>query len=126
MAIKKGSASPVGELYNEVPDRLSDTFILVGIGYAAGGSPELGMFAALGAVLTAYVRALGKALTGKQDFCGPMAKQQRMFIVTLTALFCAFSSAYPRAPILALIVIVIGTVYTSGRRVLHIAAALRG
>ena len=125
VAIKKGTASPVGELYNEVPDRLSDTFILMGLGYAAGGSPELGMLAALCAMSTAYIRALGKALVGKQDFCGPMAKQQRMFLVTAVALFCAFSSVYLRAPIVILIIIALGSLYTSGRRLLRIAAALR-
>src|SRR5689334_15508097 len=37
VAVERGIASKVGELYNEVPDRVSDTAILVGLGYAAGG-----------------------------------------------------------------------------------------
>ena len=125
VAMKQGTASPIGELYNEVPDRVSDAFILIGFGYSSGGSPELGYLAALCAVATAYVRAVGKSLTGKQDFCGPMAKQQRMFLVTATALFCAFFSSYPTAPTLILAVITLGSIGTSVRRLLRIAQALR-
>ena len=54
VAIGRGVASPVGELFNEVPDRVSDTAVLVGLGVAAG-SLALGLGAALAAMLTAYV-----------------------------------------------------------------------
>src|SRR5258708_11125704 len=37
VAIASGRASAVGELYNEVPDRVSDAAILIGAGYAVGG-----------------------------------------------------------------------------------------
>ena len=56
----------------------------------------LGLGAACAAVFVAYVRAMGKAAGGgavKQEFCGPMAKQQRMFIVTVTALYCGLAPA---------------------------------
>src|SRR5262245_9528608 len=33
VAIQQGRASAVGELFNEVPDRISDAAILVGLGY---------------------------------------------------------------------------------------------
>src|ERR1051325_7842766 len=57
VAIASQRASPLGELYNELPDRVSDISIIVGAGYAAGGSPTLGYLAACIAVITAYVRA---------------------------------------------------------------------
>src|SRR6185436_8826335 len=57
VAVETGRASPLGELYNEVPDRFSDVFYLCGLGYAAGGSPMLGWLAAATALLTAYARA---------------------------------------------------------------------
>lgn len=85
VAIERGTASPLGEVFNEVPDRYSDAVILVALGYAAGGMPASGWAAALAAVLTAYVRAVGKGLGQPSDFRGPMAKQQRMFLVTLLA-----------------------------------------
>ena len=83
VAAERGSASRLGEIFNEVPDRYSDAAILVGLGYAAGGLPALGWAAALAAVLTAYVRAVGKGLGLASDYRGPMAKQQRMVLVTL-------------------------------------------
>src|SRR5439155_6616796 len=82
VAIECGKASPVGELYNEVPDRVSDAAILIGAGYAAGGDILLGSAAACVALFTAYVRAMGKAAGARNEFCGPMAKQQRMFVIT--------------------------------------------
>jgi phosphatidylglycerophosphate synthase len=87
VAIECRRASPVGELFNEVPDRISDAAILVGAGYAAGGDMTLGYLAACVALFTAYVRAMGKAAGVAQEFCGPMAKQQRMFLVTLVAVY---------------------------------------
>lgn len=126
VAIESGTASKVGELYNEIPDRVSDTAALVGLGYAAGGDPTLGWAAALAAMFTAYVRTTGKGAGAKHDFRGPMAKQQRMFLVTVTALFCAAAPAlYPRAPRVALAVVVVGSLLTALRRLLAIARALR-
>jgi phosphatidylglycerophosphate synthase len=52
VAIEAGTASPVGELYNEVPDRVSDTATLIGAGYAVGGHPTLGYVAACLALFT--------------------------------------------------------------------------
>ena len=89
VAIARGTASKVGELFNEVPDRVSDSAILIGLGYAPGGQVGLGYAAALAAMMTAYVRAVGKGAGTPNEFCGPMAKQQRMFLATMTCLFCA-------------------------------------
>src|SRR5262245_37734072 len=36
VAIASGRASPLGELYNELPDRTSDLAIIIGAGYAQG------------------------------------------------------------------------------------------
>jgi phosphatidylglycerophosphate synthase len=86
VAIGRGIASPAGELFNEVPDRVSDTAVLFGLGLAAG-EPVLGLAAALAAMATAYVRAVGKAAGAPSDFRGPMAKQHRMALVTAVAIW---------------------------------------
>ena len=135
VAVESGKASRVGELYNEAPDRVSDAATLVGLGYAAGGGVTLGYVAACLAVFTAYVRTLGKSAGAPNDFFGPMAKQQRMFIVTAAALYVALAprSGQPhwgpdaawRLPAGALIVIILGCVVTSIRRLARIARALR-
>ena len=90
VAVLQERASALGELYNEIPDRVSDAVTLVGFGFALGSNPWLGLVAALLAVFTAYVRAMGKVAGAHQEFCGPMAKPQRMFLVTVAALFIGF------------------------------------
>src|SRR5947209_4138786 len=56
VALQSGTGSPLGELYNEVPDRVADTAIFIGAGYATGSFPELGYLAACVALFVAYVR----------------------------------------------------------------------
>jgi phosphatidylglycerophosphate synthase len=71
-----------GDLFNELPDRASDALFFVGAGYLAG-NVELGWLCAVLAIFTAYVRAFGASLGQPQDFSGPCAKQQRMFLLTV-------------------------------------------
>lgn len=134
VAIAQGKASAVGELFNEIPDRISDSVILIGLGYSAAGSPAWGYLAAITAMFTAYIRAVGKGAGTQQQFCGPMAKQHRMFLATiavlLTAAFPAFTLCmggicrYGFVEI-ALVIIAIGSLDTSWRRLSKIARELR-
>ena len=82
VAVEHGRKTPLGVLYNEFPDRVADSVILVALGYACE-VPWLGWLSALGAALTAYVRVFGGALGFAQDFRGPMAKQHRMAVLTV-------------------------------------------
>jgi phosphatidylglycerophosphate synthase len=75
VAVVSGRASKVGELYNEVPDRVSDAAVFIGAGFAWGGNVALGYIATILAIFTAYVRAAGKIAGAPNEFCGPMAKQ---------------------------------------------------
>lgn len=135
VAIARATQSRVGELYNEVPDRVSDAATLIGLGYAALGEPWLGYVAALLAILTAYIRAVGKAGGAPSDFRGPMAKQQRMFLVTLAAVYLTLAPRPWRftwgpddtwgVPAAALALIAAGAAVTCVRRLLGIAASLR-
>lgn len=90
VAIEGGRRSSTGDLYNEAPDRLEDVLFLVGAGIAAAASQPwaliLGFFAAIAAVGTAYIRVFGVSLGQPQNFCGPMAKPQRMFFLTIGCL----------------------------------------
>ena len=86
VAIESGRASRLGELFNEVPDRVSDAATLIGLGHAVGGIPWLGDLAAVLALFVAYVRSAARNAGAPQDYSGPMAKQHRMFVVTVTAL----------------------------------------
>jgi len=81
VAVEGGKKSPLGPLFNEFPDRVSDSLVLVATGYACA-LPGWGWLAALLAVLTAYVRVFGGAMGFAQDFRGPMAKQTRMHVIS--------------------------------------------
>ncbi|WP_432799603.1 CDP-alcohol phosphatidyltransferase family protein [Poriferisphaera sp. WC338] len=90
VAVERGMSSRVGMMLNEVPDRISDIAVLVGLGYAASGNVVIGFWAALVAVMTAYIRAMGKVAGGekeKQEFVGWMSKSRRMFWVTVLAVW---------------------------------------
>ena len=134
VAVQTARASPVGELFNEVPDRVSDIAIFVGAGHAVGSSPELGCLAAIAALFTAYVRAEGKVAGAHQEFCGPMAKPQRMAVMTIAALYAAAApaawqpqlAAWPGRSTLAfaLLLVAAGSAFTALRRLRLIRHAL--
>lgn len=88
VAIECHQQSSLGGLFNEVPDRVADVMILLGLGYSVGASTILGFWVSLLALFIAYLRALGASLTGLQAFHGPMAKPHRMFAATLVCLVC--------------------------------------
>src|SRR5258708_5623567 len=75
VAVERGITSPVGELYNEIPDRISDSAVLIGVGIA-GGDWGLGASAALAAVATAYVRGAGERRRGARRLFVPRAEAQ--------------------------------------------------
>jgi phosphatidylglycerophosphate synthase len=87
VAVEHGRGSPVGPIWNELPDRLADGLFLVGAGYGASlagvaWAADAGWAAAVFAILTAYVRELGRGLGQAADFSGPMAKPHRMALLT--------------------------------------------
>ena len=127
VAVLREVASPVGELFNEVPDRVSDAATLIGFGYAAGSDPVLGFVATIFAIFLAYLRAEGKVAGAHQEFCGPMAKQQRMAAVTIAAIACVIvpGASDWQIPMFALWVIIAGCIMTIVRRLQRIATKLR-
>lgn len=134
VALASDEASPVGELYNEIPDRIEDVFILIGLGYAAGGAPTMGYGAAVLAVFVAYVRAMGGVAGARQSFTGPAAKPHRMFLVTVVSLYCAIAPSNWQplhaesgwgAAAVALAIISAGSVITAFRRIRRVTDDLR-
>jgi len=138
VAIEGNLRSPTGDLYNEIPDRISDTAVLIGAGYAITSHPTLGYLAAVGAIFVTYCRALGRSLELPSDFRGPMAKQQRMFLITIASIYLAFAPQswlfsvtaapyFPELGVLALVLVLIcmGEIITAWRRTASIASQLR-
>jgi phosphatidylglycerophosphate synthase len=135
VALEGGRKSAYGPIYNELPDRIEDSLLLIAAGYAA--DPQfgllLGLLAALLAAICAYVRLLGGTLGQPQDFSGPMAKPHRMFALTcgllaalLDALLRGNSHDGSRWLLLALGAVIAGTLFTITRRTLRMARKLRG
>jgi phosphatidylglycerophosphate synthase len=135
VALASGRASKTGELYNEVPDRISDAAVFIGAGFAWGGNITLGYIATILSIFTAYIRAAGKIAGAPNEFCGPMAKQHRMLVITV---ICVYFAVVPQswqilrsdklevgAMSLGLGVIIVGCCITIVRRLNRIAHALR-
>ncbi len=62
VAMASGKASRRGELLNDLPDRISDVLIFVGVAHSGWCHPLSGYWAAIFALLTAYVGTLGQAI----------------------------------------------------------------
>ncbi len=89
VAVEGGKKTPAGELFNDIPDRVSDTIIFIGLGLSIVTLPAglvLGLILALLACSSAYIRILGAYMGAPMNFTGPMAKQHRMATVTVCTL----------------------------------------
>jgi phosphatidylglycerophosphate synthase len=126
IAVEEGFKTRTGEIYNDAPDRVADVLLLVGAGYALGdlpGGPTSGWLAAVLALFTAYLRMLGMTVGTTPSFIGPMAKQHRMFTLTVTSLCAAAESLWTGsrwAMWIGLWVIVAGSIATAARRLRRI------
>lgn len=127
VAVEGGKATPTGALYNEVPDRIADSVLLIALGYAAGHG-WIGWLAALLAAITAYIRTLGGTLGQAQDFRGPLAKQQRMATMTVACILVPVELAWAGTRyilLIAAIVIAAGSALTCWTRLRAIAQRTR-
>jgi phosphatidylglycerophosphate synthase len=151
VAVEGGRGGPTGAIWNEFPDRIEDSLLLIAFGYAAGsfgyeiGRFAVGLLAALLAAICAYVRLLGATLGQPQDFGGPMAKPHRMAALTIGCLLAAATTAVlpydigrgdivpamGNVAVFAVLngtlgLVVIGTVATIALRLRRLSKALRG
>ena len=80
-----GQASLRGEILNDLPDRVSDVVIFAGVAHSGLMNPVIGYWAAIFALLTAYVGMLGQAVGVRREFGGMMSKPWRMVMLHLGA-----------------------------------------
>jgi len=131
-AVEPGKSGTSGPIWNELPDRIADLLFLVGAGYCAAASgmvlaAPLGWAAAVLAVLTAYVRELGRGLGFPADASGPMARPHRMAVLTAACVVAAFEPLWGwrgEALMVGLFAIVLGAIWTVVRRTRTLAARL--
>ncbi|MBA4058623.1 MAG: CDP-alcohol phosphatidyltransferase family protein, partial [Marivirga sp.] len=125
VAVEHNKKSPVGGLFNEVPDRVSDTFTLLGVGFLVKDmlyGMDLAYIAIFLAVSTAYIRTLGASLNCGHHFLGPMAKQHRMALLSIG---CVIAIWYQPIFYYLLIVMNIGLLITCYRRLAKVASLLQ-
>ena len=118
VAMEGGKKTAAGELFNDIPDRIADSLILIAAGYAiyvVNFAFIAGWCAAILAVMTAYIRTLATSIGAPTNFQGPMAKQHRMAVMTIACVLTAFE---PQGYfiLLALFIIIFGSIITIYRR----------
>jgi phosphatidylglycerophosphate synthase len=134
VALASGTASRTGEIANELPDRVSDVLIFVGVAHSGLCHPLGGYWAAIFALRVAHVGTLGQAVGAQREFSGLMSKPWRMVAlhggawVTLGLLW--FAGGHLRyGGLTALdwthLLIVLGCVQTVALRLVRIVRALR-
>ena len=128
VAVAANKASRRGEILNDLPDRISDVIIFVGVAHSGFMNPLFGYWAAILAVLTSYVGLFGQALNGQRDFGGMMSKPWRMVALSIGAWLTFLLQEGPeRFSIfdLTCVIIVIGCIQTIVVRLKRITAALQ-
>jgi len=85
VAVAAAQASSRGEILNDLPDRVSDVIIFAGVAHSGLNNPLFAYWAAIFALLTAYVGLFGQALGGQREFSGMMSKPWRMVALHIGA-----------------------------------------
>ncbi len=85
VAVAAGKASARGEIVNDLPDRISDVIIFVGVAHSDLMNPLIGYWTAIFSLFTAYVGLFGQAIARRREFGGMMSKPWRMVALSLGA-----------------------------------------
>jgi phosphatidylglycerophosphate synthase len=129
VAVAAGKASRRGEILNDLPDRVSDIVIFVGVAHSGLMNPLIGYWAAIFAVLTAYVGLFGQALGGQREFGGMMSKPWRMVALHIGAWLTFFLGGQSVTKFTILdwtcLVVIAGCIETIVVRLKRITAALQ-
>ena len=129
VAVAAGKASRRGEILNDLPDRVSDVIIFVGVAHSGLMNPIFGYWAAIAAVLTAYVGLFGQALGVQRQFGGIMSKPWRMVALHIGAWLALFLGGQSFASFTILdwtcLVVIGGSIQTIVVRLKRITAALQ-
>lgn len=86
VALAAGKASKKGEIVNDLPDRVSDVLIFVGVAHSGWCNPFLAYGVAIAALIVAYVGLFGQAVGVQREFSGVMAKPWRIVALSIGAL----------------------------------------
>lgn len=134
VALASGKASCRGEILNDLPDRLSDVLIFAGVAHSGLNTVPSGYWAAIAALITAYVGVFGQAVGVKREFSGVMSKPWRMVTLHIGAwitfaLIATKHEAFRIGQLTVLdwtcFIVIIGCVQTIWIRLAHTMRALK-
>ncbi len=133
VALASGKASWRGEILNDLPDRVSDIVIFVGVAHSGLMHPIIAYWAAIFALLTAYVGMFGQAVAVQREFSGLMSKPWRMVALhigawlTLAMITCGGDFHFGMLTILdwTCLLVIVGCLQTIAVRLRRIMLALR-
>jgi phosphatidylglycerophosphate synthase len=86
VAVAAGKASKKGEIINDLPDRLSDIIIFIGMAHSTWCHRLPGYWVAIMALLVAYVGLFGQAVGVQREFGGWMSKPWRIVLLSIAAI----------------------------------------
>ncbi len=133
VALASRQASLRGEILNDLPDRISDVIIFVGVAHSGLVNPFLAYWAAICALLTAYTGVLGQAVGVRREFGGTMSKPWRMVMLHLGAwitFVCLWQNVATRFGTLTILdgtcaLVIVGCLQTIALRLRRTMGALR-
>jgi CDP-diacylglycerol--glycerol-3-phosphate 3-phosphatidyltransferase len=96
VARRTGTTHPMGEVLNEVGDRVSDVLFIGGLAFVAAVGPLLAGSAVVASVLASYAGIAARAVGLPRQYGGVMSKPARMLVLAVAApLAFALDAAWP-------------------------------
>jgi len=120
-----GTARPMGEVWNELGDRIADVLMIGALAFVAAVGPLLAGSAAVAALLASYVGITSRAVGAPRQYGGVMSKPGRMIVLAVAApLALVLAAGWPLT--LAAIVIAVGALITLAQRLAATGRDLSG
>jgi phosphatidylglycerophosphate synthase len=117
VARRIGVARPIGEIWNELGDRVADVLFIGGLALIPSVDPRLALGAVIAALVASYAGLATRAAGGHRLYVGVMAKPGRMIVLAIAAP-AAFITGDGRLLAAAAVVILVGSLVTLGQRLL--------
>jgi phosphatidylglycerophosphate synthase len=85
VARQSGATHSLGELWNELADRLADTLFIGGLAFHPAIDPRIALGAVITALLASYIGITARAAGARRQYGGPMSKPGRMGTLAVAA-----------------------------------------
>jgi phosphatidylglycerophosphate synthase len=124
VARRTARTHPMGEMWNELGDRLADLLFIGGLAWVPGVGPWLAFPAVIAALLASYVGITSRAAGGSRQYGGVMSKPGRMGVLAIAAPVALLAGS--EAPLAAAAVVIgAGALVTVVQRLLDARRELR-